>query len=112
MLRSRAEIDRLVVEWRDSGCSVRNFAEAKGLAESTLYQWVAARRLESPKKDYLASQGGQTTQGFARIEVAEATPTGSASLTIETRGGRRVLVGGGKIDGERLRRVVEALEAC
>ena len=78
-----------------------------------MYQWIAARRMKMDQANgQHDGRGPQPAVGFARIEVAAGAPSESASLTIETRTGRKVVVGGGEIDGDRLRRVVEALEAC
>lgn len=106
------EMRALIEEHRASGQSLAQFADSRGLPRWKLYDW--RRKIE--QRDMLAL----THERFAPVRIVDVTPPVKAeselveagsSIEVVLRGGHTVVLRG-DVDGERLRRVVLALEAC
>jgi transposase len=114
ILRSRAERDELVEKWRASGKSVPRFAAEYGLADSSLYQWIAAKKKRGEK--------GNTGKGtrrkpkaaatFAEVNVVGPAATRSAAMTVALRGGHSVTFEGPAVDPAWLESVLKVVSAC
>ena len=100
--RGRAEADRLVSEFEQSGMTRTAFCRVRGIAAHTLDYYRRMRRGRA-----------QATPQLLPVELVESLPHGSSQgplLRVELANGRRVLVEAG-FDAALLRRVVAALEA-
>ena len=106
------EMRALIEEHRASGQSLAQFADSRGVPRWKLYDW--RRKIE--ERDVRAL----SRERFAPVRIADTTPpvdsesepvAGGSSIEVVLRGGRTVVLRG-DVDGERLQRVVRALEAC
>lgn len=108
MSDAEREMRALIEEHGSSGQSLAQFADARGVPRWKLYDW--RRRIE--QRDARAL----TEQRFATVKIVEEDsdrrrPSSGASIEVVLRGGRTLVVRG-DVDGEQLKRVVLALEAC
>lgn len=97
--RSRAEADRLVEEYEQSGMTRQGFSQARGISVHTLDCY--RRRLRGPRP--------ALTSGLLPVELMETSPQGG-QLRIELASGRRIVVEEG-FRPSLLRSVIAALEA-
>ena len=88
-------------EWLDeherSGLTVKQFCQERGLTQYTFYAWRKRLRKEEPVRFALVDRG-----------AAPPEPATEAGLELVLRSGNRLRIGAG-VDGETLRRVLEAL---
>ena len=88
-------------EWLDeherSGLTVKQFCQERGLTQNTFYAWRKRLRKEEPVRFALVDRG-----------AARPEPATEAGLELVLRSGERLRIGAG-VDGETLRRVLEAL---
>ena len=116
VLRSKAERDELVAKWRASGKSVPQFAAEHELADSSLYQWIAAKKKRGSKgktrkaKRAKAKAASRTT--FAKVNVVGQAATRGAAMTVALRGGHSVTFEGPAVDPAWLRSVLKVVSAC
>jgi len=95
-----ADAEAVLSSWRESGLSLRAFAQRQGLSLSRLDRWKARLRAN-----------GRAVQ-FHRVEVVQATPLPQAGggVDVVLRGGRRVRVRRG-FDASLLEAVARAVES-
>jgi|HubBroStandDraft_3_1064219.scaffolds.fasta_scaffold775787_2 hypothetical protein len=104
--RSRAEADRLVMEFERSGMKRAAFCQAHGVAPQTLDYYRRLRRSKT-----------EPTQRLVAVELVGTSGAGSwpapshqARLRVELRNGRQIVVEEG-FSATLLKSVVAALEA-
>lgn len=111
VVRSDEERDELVAKWRASGESVPRFAAKHGLASSSLYQWIAARKERRPK-----GKGGKpkasSKASFAEVNVVGQVAARSPAMTVALRGGHSVTFEGPAVDPVWLASVLKVVSAC
>jgi transposase-like protein len=113
--RTQAERDELVAAWRASGKSVPVFAQERGLASSSLYQWINPAK----KRPRSADRGGKrpkrkpsTKAAFAQVNVIGREIAGAAVMTVALRGGHSVSFEGPAVDPRWLEAVLKVVAAC
>ena len=99
--RSRAEAERLVVEYEAGGMSREEFCRKHGLALSTLARHQ--RRREQGQDE------GAGPSRWLAVELAGSPPAGASGLALVLRSGRRIEVGRG-FDAKTLEQLVHLLE--
>ena len=103
--RSRAEVDRLVVEYEASGLTQEMFCRQQGLALATLARYRKRRQQDR------GDTGGAT--GWVAVELAAAKPaavSGAGSgLTVMLANGRRIEVAP-SFDSRTLGELLQVLE--
>jgi transposase-like protein len=111
--RSRAEAERLVSEFEQSGLRRQAFCARHGLSVGTLDYYRKHRR---PLEGQFSAQGPATAQRFLPVElVSRVAPAQAAAvesqggLWLELGNGRRIEVGQG-FDVSTLERLVAVLE--
>lgn len=116
--KTRAKMQRLISQWKDSGRSCTSFAAANGISVAKFFYWK--RRLEAaePGRERRRRRTAKASgSGFLPVRLV-----GTASATSESRGmvelvlesGVRVRVTEG-VSEETLRRVIRVLregESC
>ena len=116
ILRSRAEREELVSKWRASGKSVPQFAAEHGLADSSLYQWIAAKKKRDGKGKTGKGKGGKpkaaARASFAEVNVVGHGAARSPAMTVTLRGGHSVTFEGAAVDPAWLAAVLKAVSAC
>ena len=117
--RSRGERDELVAQWSASGKPVPQFAAERGLAPSSLYQWVRSRKDATAKKKAnkrkRRSTAAKPKSAFTELRVAgQVSPsaTRGPAMTIALRGGHSVTFEGTAVDPTWLKSVLEVVKAC
>ena len=116
--RPAAEWAALIDEWLDSGLSLTDFCERRGLNLGTMRGWVYKRghrrALDQARRE---AHAGRATDGeasaptFLPVRLTEPIPIATAGPGVEVVLGssRRIVVAPG-FDPETLRRVVAVLE--
>ena len=102
--RSRAEADRLAVEYEASGLSQTEFCQQKDLPLKTLGRYLTRYRKQKTQGDE-----AHKPQRFFAVEVAHPR-CGGGELTVLLPGGLRVEVKPG-FDAGTLRQLIAVLEA-
>jgi transposase-like protein len=98
--RSRAEAERLVQEYEQSGLSRKAFCRAHGVSLHTLdYYRHRGRVRQSSKAD----------EGLVAVELVDGT-AGRSGLRVELSKGRSIVVEAG-FDASHLKRLVAVLES-
>ena len=101
--RSRAEADRLAVEYEGSGLTRAEFCRQKDLPLKTLARYLTRYRRQ-------IARGSEPHQSQRLVAVEVADPRGGSELTVVLQAGRRIEVKHG-FDAATLRQLVLALEA-
>ena len=115
ILRSKAERDELVAKWRASGKSVPQFAAAHGLADSSLYQWIAAKKKRGSEGKTRKAKRGKAKAAmaaFAKVNVVGQATASGASMTVALRVGHSVTFEGPAVDLAWLESVLKVVSAC
>lgn len=99
--RSRTEADRLVAEYEQSGMTRTAFCRAHGVSAHTLDYYRRMRRGQGDGKQRLVA--------VELVEGVQQAADRSASLRVELKNGRRIMVEEG-FSAALLRSVVAALE--
>jgi hypothetical protein len=97
--RSRAEAERLVRDFEQSGLSRKAFCTARGVALHTLDYYR--------HRDHVRRQNGGAER-LVPVELIDPTPAGG-SLRVELANGRRIVVEAG-FDASHLKRLLAFLE--
>lgn len=98
--RSRAEAERLVRDFEQSGSSRKAFCTARGVALHTLDYYRHRDRVRRPAVE---------AEQLVAVELIDPTPAGGG-LRVELANGRRVVVESG-FDASHLKRLLTVLEA-
>jgi hypothetical protein len=115
--RSRAEAERLVVEYERSGLTRRSFCEQRGISAGTLDLYRKRRReMEATPPSGAEEAGPRRAVGILPVEwvggaqsATRAAPETQAGLWVELARGRRIGVSQG-FDADLLVRLMAVLE--
>lgn len=115
--RTKAERDELVAAWRASGKSVTGFAAERGLASSSLYQWINPKKKrrrsdEGGGKRPKRSPSAPTRVAFAEVSVVGQAVARGGVMTVSLRGGHSVSFEGPAVDPRWLEAVLKVVSAC
>jgi hypothetical protein len=114
--RGKAEVEALVEAYRNSGLSLRAFAQRAGIAFSSLQRWVekARQRQAQESRRLIPQVAAPGAPGFSLLEVEleDAGVSGRAAAAHYELGwadGTRLRIGSGFEDGE-VRRLLNLLK--
>lgn len=107
----------LIDEWQDSGLSVPDFCERRGINPGTMRGWISKRShrlaIDQARRTHAGPANAETatTPVFLPVRLTEPLPGPTAAPGVEVVLGptRRIAVAPG-FDPETLRRVVAVLE--
>ena len=94
-----ADAERVLEAWRKSGQSGAAFAREHGLSRARLLRW----------RDRLKRTAAPAFHPVRVVQHARPIETGTATLELELRGGRRIRVPA-DFDAEQLERLVRTVE--
>ncbi len=112
--RSQAEREDLVAQWRASGQSVPQFAAERGLATSSLYQWIHPRtgKGKGKGKGKTTKRRPATKASFAEVNVIGPAAARNPTMTVSLRSGHSVSFEGAAVDPAWLESVLKVVAAC